>query len=592
MTTASRAATAILGVLGAFMSLVCTAQPSVASDGDWPMVARDYANSRYSALEDINAANVRNLKLVFSHPTGVSRGHEAAPIVAGGTMFVVTPYPNVVLAFDLTQPGAPLKWTFQPKPSPASQGQACCDVVNRGAAYADGRVFFNALDGQTFALDARNGRELWRSKLADTDNGETLTAAPLVVKGKVLVGNSGSENGARGWLAALDAMSGKILWRAYTTGPDRDVLIGKNFKPFYDTDRGTNLGVSTWPADGWKIGGGVVSGFISYDATLDLIFHGTANPAPWNPYQRPGDNKWTSGIFARDPDTGEARWFYQTSPHDLFAYGGENENVLIDIDAGGVSRKAIVHPDRNGYLYVIDRATGEVLSATAYVHITTSTGVDLRTGRIEYESRTRPQLDKVVRDICPASPGGKNWQPSAYSPRTRLLYLPHLNLCQETEVLQTSYIPGTPYIGARTRIQRGLGANRGELSAWDPVLAKPVWTIKEDLPLWSGALATAGDLVFYGTLDGLFKAIDARTGAALWEFKTSSGIVGQPVAYRGPNGKEYIAVLSGIGGWAGAVVSGDLDTRDATAALGFANVLPDLKLRTRKGGMLYVFGLP
>src|SRR5688572_14979569 len=371
--------------------------PRPQSAGEWPMAGKDYANTRYSELADINTANVKNLKLAFNFSTGVVRGHEAAPVVVGGTMYIVTPYPNILYALDLTRPGAPQKWKFEPKPLAASQGVACCDVVNRGVAFSNGRIYFNTLDNQTIAVDAASGREVWRTKLGDIKNGETMTMAPLVVKDKVLVGNSGGEYGVRGALTALDAATGKIAWRAYSTGPDREVLIGAGFKPFYASDKGKDLGVSTWPAEAWKIGGGTVWGFISYDPELNLIFYGTANPGPWNPAQRPGDNKWTAGIFARNPDTGEARWFYQMSPHDLHDYDGVNENILIDLEIRGQKRKVLVHPDRNGYVYVIDRVSGEVLSAEAFAHVTTSTGVDLKTGRLKYAPEMEPKLGRVVR---------------------------------------------------------------------------------------------------------------------------------------------------------------------------------------------------
>jgi PQQ-dependent dehydrogenase (methanol/ethanol family) len=563
-----------------------------ASDGDWPMAGRDYANTRYSPLADIDAGNAGTLKLAFTFSTGVLRGHEAAPVVVGGTMYLVTPYPNIVYALDLTKPGAPTKWKFEPHPDASAQGAACCDVVNRGVAYADGRVFFTTLDGQVIALEAGSGKELWRTRLGNIGNGESITMAPLVVKGKVLVGNSGGEYGVRGWLAALDAASGKEAWRAWSTGPDKDVLIGDAFKPFYASDRGPDLGTKTWPGSAWKIGGGTAWGFVSYDPGTDLLYYGTGNPGPWNPEQRPGDNKWTSGVFARDPATGQARWYYQWSPHDLHDYDGINENVLVDLDVGGRARKVLVHPDRNGYMYVVDRASGEVLSATPYVPVTTSSGVDLATGRLKYNPEKTPHVGTAVRDICPASPGAKDWQPMAWSPRTHLFYVPHQNLCQDAQTAQVSYIAGTPYVGATVRMKPGVGGNRGFFTAWDPVAAKPAWRIEEDLPVWSGALATAGDVVFYGTMDGWFKAVDARSGKPLWQFKTGSGVIGQPVSYRGPDGKQYVAVLSGVGGWAGAIVAGDLDPRDGSAALGFVNVLKDLKQRTAKGGMLYVFALP
>jgi PQQ-dependent dehydrogenase (methanol/ethanol family) len=563
--------------------------PATAEDGEWRMAAKDFASTRYSGLDQINAANVKDLKLAFSFDTGVQRGHEAAPIVADGMMYIVTPWPNYVYALDLK---GQLRWKFDPKADAAAQGVACCDVVNRGAALADGRLFFNTLDNQTIALDAKSGKELWRVQLGDIRRGETMTMAPLVVKGKVLVGNSGGEMGVRGWLTALDAASGKIVWQAHSTGPDKEVLIGREFKPFYPGDRGKDLGVSTWPPEAWKIGGGNVWAWISYDAELNLIYYGTANPGPWNPEQRPGDNKWTSGIFARNADSGQARWFYQFSPHDLHDYDGVNENVLLDLQIGGKPRKVLVRPERNGYVYVLDRATGEVLSATAFVKVTTSLGVDLKSGRLKYNPKTEPRVGKVVREICPAAPGAKDWQPSTWSPRTRLLYIPHQNLCQDVEVYDTSYIAGTPYVGANAVMRAGPGGHRGELSAWDPIAARKAWVVKESFPVWSGALATAGDVVFYGTMDGWFKALDAKSGALLWQHKAPSGIIGQPVSYRGPGGKQHVAILSGVGGWAGAVVSADLDIRDGSAASGFVNAMKDLPKHTVKGGMLHVFALP
>src|ERR1051325_6429459 len=326
-------------------------------DGQWGMPAKNFASTRYSNLDQITTDNAAQLKLAWSFSTGVNRGQEAAPLVIGSTMYIVTAYPNILYALDLTKPGT-IKWKYEPRPAPAAQGVACCDVVNRGAVYADGKVVFNTLDVQTVAVDAASGKELWKTKLGDINRGETITMAPLVVKNKVLVGNSGGEMGVRGWLTALDLNTGKIAWRAYSTGPDRDVLIGAGFKPFYKMDQGKDLGVSSWPPDAWKIGGGTVWGWISYDPELDLIYYGTGNPGPWNSDQRPGDNKWTTGIFARDADTGEARWFYQWSPHDLYDWDGINEQILLDMDWNGQPRKVLVQPERNGYVYVLDRTTG------------------------------------------------------------------------------------------------------------------------------------------------------------------------------------------------------------------------------------------
>jgi PQQ-dependent dehydrogenase (methanol/ethanol family) len=419
-----------------------------------------------------------------------------------------------------------------------------------------------------------------------------MTMAPIVVDGLAMVGNSAADFGVRGWLAALDANSGALVWKAFSTGPDNEALIGANFKPFYDMDRGTDLGVHSWPPDQWKIGGGNVWGWVSYDPESNLIFYGTGNPGVWNPELRPGDNKWTTGIFARNADTGEAVWFYQLNPHDLFDHDEVNENVLVDLTIDGAPRKVLMHPGRNGYIYVMDRSTGQILSATPFVHITSSTGVDLQTGHLIENEEKKPATGKVVRDICPSSPGAKDWQPSAWSPRTGLLYLPHQNLCMDYEGVEANYIAGTPYVGVNAKFYAGPGGNRGFFTAWDPVNKAPAWQIKEDFPVWSGALATAGDVVFYGTMEGWFKAVNARTGELLWQFKTGSGIIGQPVTYRGPDGKQYVAILSGIGGWPGSIVAADLDTRDDTAGNGWGTAMQDLPAATTKGGTLYVFALP
>jgi PQQ-dependent dehydrogenase (methanol/ethanol family) len=396
----------------------------------------------------------------------------------------------------------------------------------------------------------------------------------------------------RGWLTALNAGDGKLAWRAFHTGPDADVLIGSNFRPYYPQDQGKDLGVTSWPTDAWRIGGGTTWGWISYDPELNLIFYGTANPGPWNADQRPGDNKWTSGIFARNPDTGEAHWFYQFSPHDLHDYDAVNEQILMEIPVNGQARKVLVRPERNGYVYIMDRTTGQVLSANGFAYITSSKGVDLNSGRLIYDESKKPEVGKVVREICPAAPGAKDWQPSAFSPRTGLVYIPHQNLCMDEEGLEANYIAGTPYVGANVRMYAGPGGNRGEFLAWDPVKNEKVWAISENFPVWSGAVVTAGDVVFYGTMDGWFKAVDARNGTLLWQFKCGSGIIGQPISYRGPDGKQYVAILAGVGGWSGAIVAGGLDPRDATGALGFVGAMGDLPEHTTKGGMLYVFALP
>lgn len=563
-----------------------------ADDGQWTMPSKNYAGTRYSDLKEITQQNVAKLVPILSFSLGVNKGQEAAPIIVDNTMYVVTAWPNYVYALDLTQPGAPLKWKFDPNPLPAAQGVACCDVVNRGGTVDHGKYIFNTLDGQVIALDVKTGKAIWRTRLGNINLGETLTMAPLVAKGHVYVGDSGGEMGVRGWVASVNEDSGKLEWKAYSTGPDRDVLIGADFKPFYASDRGTDLGVKTWPADAWRIGGGTVWGWLSYDPETNLLFQGTANPGPWNQEQRPGDNKWTAGIFARDPDSGQAKWYYQFSPHDEHDYDGINEQILLDLPFGGQIRKVLVHLDRNGYVYVLDRHTGQVLSADPYGPVNASRGVDLKTGRLQLNPEKATRVGEVVHDICPTASGSKDWNPSSFSPRTGWLYIPHENLCMDWQNMAVSYIAGTPYVGAEVHFKPGPGGHRGELTAWDPIARHPVWKVHEMFPIWSGTVVTGGELVFYGTMDGWFKALDARTGQQLWRYKVDSGVISQPVSYKGPDGHQYLAVLAGVGGWAGAVVSGPVDPRDGSAALGFVNTMSDLPKYTTAGGTLYVFALP
>ncbi len=563
-----------------------------ADDGQWTMPSKNYASTRYSSLNEITPQNVARLTPQFSFSLAVNKGQESAPIVADNVMYLVTAYPNLVYALDLSKPGAPMKWRFAPKPLPASQGVACCDVVNRGGTIDRGKFIFNTLDGQTIAVDIKTGKAAWRTQLGNINIGETLTMAPLVADGHVYVGNSGGELGVRGWLAALDEDTGKLVWRAYNTGPDTDVKIGPDFHPFYASDKGTDLGVKSWPADAWKIGGGNVWGWVTYDPELKAVYYGSGNPGPWNAEQRPGDNKWTTGIFARDPDTGVARWYYQMNPHDEHDYDGVNEQLLLDMPFGGTMHKVLIHPDRNGYVYVIDRTNGQVLSADPYGPVNSSKGVDLASGRLIVNPEKETKLGHEVHDICPTASGAKDWNPSSFSPDTGLLYIPHENMCMDWTNMQVSYIAGTPYVGANVHMKPGPGGNRGELTAWDPVNRRPAWAVPEMFPIWSGTVVTAGSLVFYGTMDGWFKAVDAKTGRLLWKYKVDSGIISQPISYRGPDGHQYIAVLSGVGGWSGAVVSGPVDPRDGSAALGMVNAMSDLPKYTTAGGTLYVFALP
>jgi lanthanide-dependent methanol dehydrogenase len=592
-TSASRDSSGVAKATGAPALVAGTriGAPRTTAAGEWQMPAGDYASSRFSDLAQITPANAANLKASWTFSTGVLRGHEGQPLVVDNTMYLVTPYPNVSYAIDLATAGQPLKWKFRPENAQAAAGQACCDVVNRGAAYADGKIFYNLLDGHTVAVDAANGTQLWRTRMADLNRGETMTMAPIVVKGKVLVGSSGGEMGVRGWLAAIDAKTGKEVWRGYNTGSDRDMKVGSRFKAFYPQDNGKDLGLTSWPGETWKQGGAAVWGWLSYDPELNLVYYGTSNPGPWNPSVRKGDNKWSCAIMARDADTGELVWAFQVTPHDMWDYDTVNENILVDLPLGGTTRKALVHFDRNGYGYTIDRATGEVLVAKPFVQMNWSTGVDMKTGRPQVVPEKMTAEGKLVKDICPSLEGGKNQQPAAFSPRTGLFYVPTNNLCMDFEVRAVNYIPETPYIGANAPEKKGPGGHGGEFIAWDATTGRKVWGIEEPFPVWGGALATAGGVVFYGTLDGWFKAVDASSGKELWKFKVGSGVVGNPIAYLGPDGKQYIAVYSGIGGDMGLLIAGDVAANLPYDVRERGSTLPDLARWTSWGGMLFVFSL-
>jgi PQQ-dependent dehydrogenase (methanol/ethanol family) len=568
-----------------------SALPPASEPGNWTSPGKDFQNTRYSELNKITTDNVKNLKEVWSYVTGIKDGHEGQPIVVNNTMYVVTPFPNKSFAFDLTKPNFPVKWQYAPPIDPAAPGKACCDNVNRGPAYADGKIIYNLLDNHTIAVDANTGKELWRTKLGDVNRGATMTMAPLVVNDKVIVGNSGGEMGVRGWITALSVRDGHKVWQAYNTGPDADVKIGPNFKPFYPSLRGKDLGVKSWRGDQWKIGGSTAWGWISYDPQLNLIYYGTANPGTWNPDMRPGDNLWSTTVFARNPDTGEARWAWQATPHDEWDYDNVNESIVADLTVNGQPRKVIVHFDRNGFATTIDRGTGEVLVAAPYQVLNWAKGMDLKIGRPILDSTKETHQGRLTRNVCPSSSGARDQQPAAFSPRTKLFYTSSHNVCMDYGGLKTQYIAGTPYVGAAVRMFPGPGGYRGEFIAWDASTGKKAWSRKDDFPLWSGALATAGDLVFYGTMTGDFLAVNARDGKELWKTHFESGVVGNPITFLGPDGKQYVAVYSGVGGWLGAIVPGNLSADDPWAALGATGAVPDLPQHTKAGGAVHIFTL-
>lgn len=577
----------LLQSVGAEASSSGTPEPAADSVGAAPSPA-----AHFSALSEIDAENVAGLSLSFSFRTGHPRGHAAAPRVSGDTLLVLTPFPHRLYALDLSKPDRPVRWTYAPKADPMAEGLACCDVLNRGPVVADGRVYFNTLDGRTIALDSGSGRVVWDVASASLAAGETLTSAPLVAGGRVYIGNSGDDFGARGWIAALEAETGREIWRRYSTGPDAEVGIGPAFKPFYPGDRGPDLGVRTWPPSAWEHGGGSVSGPLLHDPDLDLVIHGTGHPAPWNPEQRPGDNKWTSGLFARDAASGAARWFDQLNPHDLFALGATAASIPVERDWRGARRRLLIHAGANGHVYVLDRLSGEILSAEPFTAVNATRGVDLATGALRRDDAKAARTNVMARDVCPAWTGATGSGAPAYSPRTELLYIPASRLCMDIEVRNANFIAGSAFTGANLRQKAPAGGSRGALVAWDVAAGKAAWTISEDFPVAGGVLATAGGLVLYGTLDGDLKAADAASGRVLWRFKASSGIIGEPTTFPGPDGRQYVAVMAGLGGAFGMAARRGIDARDATAAGGAANALRDLPKPADESGTLYVFRLP
>ena len=507
------------------------------------------------------------------------RGHEGEPLVVGSTMYVHTPFPNIVYALDLAKEGAPIKWKYVPKQDPNVIPIACCDTVNRGVAYSNGKIFLNQLDTNTVALDAATGKELWKVKQGDYKNrpddhlsadghqgqGDLRHLRRRVRRARVHHGERRQHRqagladvqhrtGSRSRLRRLRRDAGRA-----TSGSEAAARRG--------------AGTATTPS-------------------LNLFYYGTGNPGSWNPDQRPGDNKWSMTIFARNPDTGKAAWAYQKTPHDAWDYDGINENVLVDLNINGQMRKTLVNFDRNGFSYVLDRTTGELLLAQPFVVVNWAKGIDLKTGRPIVDPEKMTSATKNTKDICPSAMGGKNQQPVSYSPRTGFFYVPTNNLCMDYEGVEVKYQAGQPYVGAIVVSKPGPGGNRGEFIAWDPATGKKVWGIKEDLSAWGGALSTGGDVVFYGTMEGWLKAVDAKTGAVLWKFKTPSGIIGNPMTYVGPDGKQYVAVLSGVGGWSGIGVAADMSLEDPTAGLGAIGAFYDLANFSNQGGVLTVFALP
>jgi lanthanide-dependent methanol dehydrogenase len=577
-------------------------QGLISDSKNWAIQTGDYANTRYSKLNKINKDNVKNLQVAWSFSTGVLRGHEGGPLIIGDVMYVHSPYPNTVFALDLNNDGKIL-WKYEPKQDSNVIPIMCCDTVNRGVAYGDGKIFLYQADTTLVALDAKTGEVAWSVKngeAADGSKGESGTAAPMVVKDKVIVGISGGEFGVRGALTAYNIKDGKQAWRAWSIGSDEETLIDPEKTTELGKPVGADSSTKTWEGDQWKVGGGTTWGWYSYDPKLNLIYYGTGNPSTWNPSQRPGDNKWSMTIMARDADTGVAKWLYQMTPHDEWDYDGVNEMILVDgMEIEGKPRDVLVHFDRNGFAYTMDRASGELLVAKKYdpaVNWATEVDMDKDSktyGRPKvvdkYSTQTQGE-DVNTTGICPAALGTKDQQPASYSPKTKLFYVPTNHVCMDYEPYKVSYTAGQPYIGATLSMYPAPNSHggMGNFIAWDAAKGEIVWSKPEQFSVWSGALATDGDVVFYGTLEGYLKAVD-KEGNELYKFKTPSGIIGNVTTYE-HKGKQYVAVLSGVGGWAGIGLAAGLTK--GTDGLGAVGGYAGLSDYTALGGQLTVFTVP
>lgn len=572
---------------------------------NWAQQSGNYAGHRHSKLNQITTANVGSLKVAWTFSTGVLRGHEGSPLVVGNTMYLHTAFPNNVFALNLDDENK-IIWKYSPKQDPSVIPVMCCDTVNRGVQYAEGKILLHQADTSLVAIDAKTGKELWKSVNADPTKGETGTGAPLIIKDKVIIGVSGAEFGVRCHVTAYDLNSGKRVWRAYSMGPDSEILVDPEKTMSLGKPVGKDSSLKTWNGDQWKIGGGSTWGYMAYDAELNLFYYGTGNPSTWNPAQRAGpdgkqiDQKWSMTMFARNPDTGVAAWAYQMTPFDEWDYDGINEPILADLDIGGKKRKTAVHFDRNGFAYTWDRATGELLVAEKYdpkVNWATHVVMDPKDpqyGRPQVVAKYSTFLngqDVNTKGVCPAALGTKDQQPAAFSPVTGLFYVPTNHVCMDYEPFKVSYTAGQPYVGATLSMFPAPDSHggMGNFIAWDATKGKIVWSKPEQFSVWSGALTTDGGVAFYGTLEGYLKAVDQKDGKELFKFRTPSGIIGNVFSYE-HKGKQHVGVFSGVGGWAGiGLAAGLTNPNDGLGAVGgYAG----LKQYTELGGSLTVFTLP
>ena len=530
----------------------------------WAIAGHDYGNTRFSPLKQITSENVDKLQLAYSLSLASLRSNESSPVVIGDTLYVTTSWgPKYVYAINAAT-GAQ-KWVYQPDIPDDVLQYACCDVNNRGVAYADGKIFIGRLDGKLTALDAASGKELWTSKVVDYKQGSVITSPPLVVRDKIITGFGGGEYGVRGALLAFDLNNGKLLWQTYTVpGPGEP-------------------GSDTWKGDTGLHGGGAAWLVGSYDAKTDTVYWGTSNPGPWNTGVRStGDgnfgkltNLYTASTLAIDPNTGKIKWHIQGTPADAWDYDGVNELLLTDLKIGGADTPVLIKADRNGFFFVANRETGKMISAEKYVYANWAKKFDISTMRAEEDPDKRPGPGHPAKDICPNLIGGKNWQPMSFNPQTGLVYIPANNVCMDWSVSDVSYKRGVFYLGAEFPTKEGPGGFLGELVAWDPVANKKVWGIKEDLPFNGGTLSTGGNLVFSGNLHGDFRAIDAKTGTVLWSKNLGSGIGAGPVTYS-VDGKQYVAIVVG---------------RTAALPAFLGEIGKKMVAAAPEGGALFVFAL-
>jgi len=577
-------------LLAPYLSLAAAdLDQALANPNNWAHQRGGYNNQGYSSLNQISDRNVRELKLAWEFTTGVLRGHEGAPLVIDGIMYLHTAFPNNVYALDLND-DQKILWRYFPKQDPKVQMMFCCDNVNRGLSFGDGKVFLQQNNGVLVALNAKSGEVIWQTQVTDISAGEINTNAPLVVKDKVLTGCAGGEFGARCFMAAYYLENGQLAWKAYSTGSDADVLIGRDFNkvnPQYNvlnvyenTTRYDNLykreflafkplpydqlktneaelGIRTWlkpqqVKDGWQNGGGAVTGYFGFDPKTNLIYYGTGNPGVWNADSRPGDNKWASSVFARDVDTGEARWAMQTTPHDEWDYDATNEVILFNSNKITYATQV----NKNGFIYTWQADNGTLI-ATEKVHpyVNWASEVNKRTGVPNKDPRYSTHQDYNMKKGCPSTKGAKGMNPAAYSPKSNLLYIPFNYSCMVFEAVEHKLVKGQPWIGATTVKFAAYDETRnpqdrnkwGGFSALNPLTNKVKWSKNEEFVTTSGVLVTAGNLVFYNAGDRWFKSVNALSGEDLWKFQVSNPVIGNPFSYSN-KGKQYIGVLSGIGG--------------------------------------------